>query len=155
MFPTWVPLRHATVAAVIAWIVLLSWWCPATARAHGPGQGPVPVFEIERIRLEGYLGAPRPRSGATDLTLGYKDKIYRFQLTRLRVLTGTELYSHILATVQPYRPNFILRGPASTMRKLDSARPGEPITITGTIHASRQSVLVEDIKVGPADKEQP
>lgn len=153
MFPTSFPRRHATVAAAIAWMLLLPWWRTATAWAHGPGQGP--VFEIERIRLEGYLGAPHPRSVATDLTLGYKDKIYRFQLTRLRVLTGTELYSHILARVQPYRPNFILRGPSSVMRQLDSARPGDLVTITGTIHASRQSVLVEDVKVGPAGKPQP
>jgi hypothetical protein len=124
--------------------------CRAAATwAQSPVQMPPPVFEIERIRIEGYLGTPQPRSGTTDLTLGHKVKIYRFQLTRLQVLFGNEPYSHILADVQPYRPNFVLYGPKSEMRKLDTAQLGERIEITGTIHEGGRNVLVQDIKVGP------
>lgn len=133
------------------WVVLVPLCYAATTLAQWPGQPP-PVVQIERIRLEGHFGPPEPRSAATDLTLGYKEKIYHFQLTQLRVLYGTELYSHILATVQPFRPNFILRGRESEMRKLETLPPGEPVAITGVIHPGGQNVLVEAIQVGPENK---
>jgi hypothetical protein len=129
--------------------VVVALWDAAAMRTQSSAQMPPPVFEVERIRIEGYLGAPQLRPATTDLTLGYKGKIYRFQLMRLRVLFGDQLYSHILADVQPYRPNFILYGPPSELRKLDTIRPGEPIEITGTIHGGGRSVLVQSIRVEP------
>jgi hypothetical protein len=121
----------------------------AAPRAQSLAQMPPPVFEVERIRIEGYLGAPSPGAATTNLTLGYKGEIYRLQLTRLQVLFGNVLYPDILADVQPYRPNFILYGPPGELGKLAAARPGEPIEITGTIHAGGRSVLVQSLRVGP------
>ena len=142
--------RFASLDGRWVWVVLLAMWFAATALAQWPGQPP-PVSNVDRIRLEGQLGGPQPHSTATDLTLGYQDKIYRFQLTRLRVLRGTRLYSRILANVEPYRPNFVLRGRDSEIRKIDSVRPGEPVAITGFIHESGRNVLVETIEVGSGD----
>ncbi len=125
-------------------------WCTARGAADArPVQVPLPVFEGRRISLEGRWGPPASPSGAPVLTLGYRATIYEFQLVRLRVLTGSVLYSRILADVQPYRPNFLLRGPRAEMRKLAAIRPGEHVVIIGWIPAGGNDVLVSSILVVP------
>jgi hypothetical protein len=143
------PGRRREVAGIVICAVVVALCHAAATRAQSLAQMPAPVFEVERICIEGYLGPPQPRPRTTELTLGYKGKISRFQLTRLQVLFGDELYSDILAGVQPYRPNFILHGPPSEMEKLDTARPGEPVEISGTIHEGGRNVLVQSIRVRP------
>ncbi len=129
-------------------------WCAAVGGAPArpvqfPAPGPIPAFEVQRISLEGLWGVRAARSSATTLTLGYKATIYDFELIRLRVLNGNTLYSQILANVQPYRPNFLLRGPEPEMQTLVTTRPGEHVEIVGWIHSGGRDMFVSSVQVRP------
>ncbi len=142
-----IPTGWQRITSVAAYALV---WGTALGRADAlPAQMPAPIFEVQRISLEGRWGPAPPGSDATALTLGYKAKIYELQLVRLRVLNGSVLYSRILANVQPYRPNFLLRGPDAEMHKLAGLRSGERVEITGWIHAGGREMLVSSIRMKP------
>ena len=65
----------------------------------------------------------------------------------MRLLSGDRLASSVLDQVRPYRPNFILRGPVELLRKLDGARPGAHVTITGTYRSGMRDLLVGSLEV--------
>lgn len=114
------------------------------------------VPEVNMVRLEGHLGPPRPTDkGATNLWLNHAGKEYRFQLTELRVLTGSRTASRILADVQPYRPSFFLRGADTMAQRLAGARSNDRIQINGYLRAGARDLMVTEVTVSPATSPAP
>jgi len=117
---------------------------------------PAPAPEVNLIRFEGHLGPPQPSDrGGTNLWLNHGGKEYRFQLTRLRVLTGTRMASRIIADVQPYRPSLFLRGAETMTQRLVTARPSDRIQINGYLRAGTRDLMVTEVMVSTAARETP
>lgn len=120
---------------------------PASARRLGR------VPQIELLRFEGRVGAPRPDDkGTTDLQLGHGKKEYRFQLKELRVLSGGRLPGSVLAEVSPYRPNFFLRGADAMVQRLAEAGAEDSVTIMGYRRAGSRDLMVTEVEVTPPAK---
>ncbi len=128
-------------AALIGTFVIVNATTPAPARVPR-------VVQVYLLRLEGHLGARRANDkGVTNLWLNHHGKSYRFQLSRLRVLTGDRLYSSIIAEVQPYRPNFFLRGADTMVQRLDNAAANDRIAITAYWRSGTRDLMVNEVTV--------
>lgn len=109
---------------------------------------PLVPMRAYQVRLEGRLGAPRDSDkGTFDLTLGFKRKDFRLQLSELRVLSGGILPNQILNAVDPYKPNIFLRGADETLQPLLDADSDEFVEITGYLRG--RDLLVSHARVLP------
>jgi hypothetical protein len=99
-----------------------------------------------QVRFRGRLGPPRDSDrGTFDLTLAYKGKNFRLQLTELLVLSGGVLSNQLLNAVEPYRPNFFLRARQETMQPLLDARADDVVEMTGYLRG--RHLLVSEVRI--------
>ena len=135
--------RSRRAAAVAVALVLL-----LLAGEAGARRAVVP--EVYLLRLEGYLREAFPDDrGTEDLTLDWRRKHYRFQLTELKVMSGGRLPGDILSAVSLYRPNFLLFGPEAMQHRLDEAKPGALVQIIGYFRSGPRTLMVNEVNVLP------
>jgi hypothetical protein len=133
-------LSGAAVLLAVATTLIVE---PALARRFGT--------QIDLLRLEGRLGAPRPDDkGTEDLTLQDGRDELHFQLTDLRVMNSGRLAGDVLAAVRPYRPTFYLRGPDELKQKLRAAGENDRLTIMGYRRLGSRDLMVSGVEVVPA-----
>lgn len=136
--------RHRRQALVVA---VLSIGFVVALRAESDARRLAPLSHPELIRLAGSVREPRPEDkGTDDLTLDVKGKTYRFQLTDLKVMSGSRLPGSILAAVRLYRPNFFLHGPEVMTSRLDQAKPDNVIVILGYFRLGSRTLMVNEIR---------
>ena len=116
---------------------------PVGARRPGAGRA-------SQLRLEGYLGAlPPGQTTEAELTIQWGGASHPFQVTKARLLSGDRLAASVLDEVRPYRPNFILRGPAELLGRLDEAGPERRVTITGQYRSGGRDLYVGAVELEP------
>lgn len=134
------PVRLAWLAALCA-IALAP---PARAGTPAPVLPGPPVL----IRLEGTRGAPTAGAPyAPEVRLFLRGKDLPFRLDRLRVLSGTMLASRILDAVRPYESQFVLRGPASLLARVEGLADGEWAAIEGSFRFASRDLLISRVEL--------
>lgn len=94
--------------------------------------GIIPQSRTTLIVLDGTWGPPRPgHAAAADLILARGDAHYRVQVEQVRVLMGDVSGQDVIAEASARRPAFRLRGPEELLKRLDQAKAGAHVEITG------------------------
>ena len=122
---------------VLALVVALAPW---TARAQ---PGPRPVL----LRMEGHVGARRPEDrGLSRLTFRRGKAVFEFQVDEIWVLSGDAVGLDILAEVEPYKPSMSLAGAPELVDRLQHARPGELLEVTGYFRRGQRIFTVSGVE---------
>ena len=99
-----------------------------------------------RIRLEGYLGPPPDgRREEADLTLRVGKQDLRFQVTKATMLSGG-LAAEVFDRVEPYKPNFTLRGAKELLARVAGTPPGKRHVIVGQGRYGTRDLLVGSVE---------
>ena len=99
-----------------------------------------------RIRMEGYVGAPpEGRREEADLTLRVGKGDVRFRVTKGTMLSGG-LAADVYKLVEPYKPNFTLRGPKELLARVSGSPPGKRIVIVGQGRYGTRDLLVGSVE---------
>ncbi len=133
-----------------ATVLLFAWGCwsgVAAAGRHGAGVSVGGSLRVTLLRLEGTFGPASP--GTKELILEWERKLLIFQLREIRVLSGGRLGSDVLDEVQPFRPSFILRGPAEILHPLEDVAPSARVAITGYYRRAARNLFVSAIDIQP------
>lgn len=102
---------------------------------------------LYKLRLDGYVGdPPEGRRERADLQLRAGQKTLRFQVTTATVLSGEVMASTIFSRVRPYRPNFILRGQAALVGRVEGAAPGDRLRIVGAWRPGSRDLLLSSVE---------
>jgi hypothetical protein len=99
-----------------------------------------------RIRMEGYLGPPPDgRREEADLTLRVGKSDLRFQVTKATMLSGG-LAAKVFELVEPYKPNFTLRGAKEMLARVAATPPGQRLVIVGQGRYGTRDLLVGSVE---------
>jgi hypothetical protein len=99
-----------------------------------------------RIRMEGYPGPPADgRREEADLTLRVGKADVRFQVTKATMLSGG-LAADVFDRVEPYKPNFTLRGPKELLARVTATPPGKQLVIIGQGRLGTRDLLVGSVE---------
>jgi hypothetical protein len=141
-------MREQLVAAVALVAAVL----PGAAAEGRMGQ------RLYRLRLDGYVGSPpEGRREMAELMLRAAQKNVQFQVTGATVLSGKLLPAQVFSRVQPYVPNFVLRGPEKLVAAVASAEPGARLRIEGGWRPGTRDLLVSSVepKQAPGEAKAP
>ena len=113
----------------------------ASARPMGVGS------TLQRLQLEGYIGPPaQGRPEEADLQLSCDGKTQRFQVTKGKLLSGTQLIANVYDRVRPYKPNFFVRGPQDLVNRCVDAKPGDHLRMSGAWRGGGRDLYVSAIE---------
>jgi hypothetical protein len=118
----------------------------AIAVAHG-GQGRLGGTAPVLLRIEGYVGPPRPGPrNLADLTLRRGETTLRFQVEEMWVLSGDLVGLDIIDEVRPYDPNMTLAGPPEVLDRLAAASPFEPLQVSGYFRRGQRILMLSSVE---------
>lgn len=109
-----------------------------------------------QIRTVGYIGATHDPLPEVTLVLSHPGGPTRFNVTKLRILTGDVSPANVITALQPYKYRLQLRGPDELRRKLSAAEPSDQVEIIGFIRIAERLLMASAINVSkPAPSADP
>ncbi len=131
-------IRHVIIGTLIG--LTLAAGAVAGDRSQPPG-----LPRPNEIYIEGFVGEPPATVSEATWTLKCLGHVYRFTVTKLRVLVGDVSYMDVIEDARPYRIAFTLRGDQPTLRHFSDADPGKKIAIIAYQRTGGRDLLVADI----------
>ncbi len=116
----------------------------ADAVASDRGQPPG-LPRPNQLRIEGFVGEPPATASEATWTLKCLGHVYRFTVTKLRVLVGDVSYMDVIEEARPYRVAFTLHGDQRSLRRFSDADPGKKIAIIAYQRTGWRYLLVANI----------
>jgi hypothetical protein len=125
------------VALVLAFLV-----APMLADARSDfGQRPL------LLRFEGHVGAPRDGDrNIFELTMRRENRVIRFTIDEVWVLSGDALGMQVLDELRPYDPNVSVAGPREVVDRLEHADPNDRLEVTGFLRVGQRILQLSGVE---------
>ena len=126
------------VALLLALLV-----CPVAVPAWALDFGLRPLL----LRFEGHVGAPRDGDrNIFELTMRRDDRIIRFTVDEVWVLSGDALGMQVLDELRPYDPNVSVAGPREVVDRMEHADPNDRLEMTGFLRIGQRILQLSGVE---------
>src|SRR5512147_573008 len=99
------------------------------------------------LRFEGHVGAPREGDrNIFELTMRREDRIIRFAIDEVWVLSGDALGMQVLDELRPYDPNVSVAGPREVVDRLVHADPKDRLEVTGFLRVGQRILQLSAVE---------
>jgi hypothetical protein len=99
------------------------------------------------LRFEGHVGAPREGDrNIFELTMRRQDRIMRFTIDEVWVLSGDALGMQVLDELRPYDPNVSVAGPREVVDRLEHADPKDRLEVTGFLRVGQRILQLSGVE---------
>jgi hypothetical protein len=99
------------------------------------------------LRFEGHVAAPREGDrNIFELTMRREDRIIRFTIDEVWVLSGDALGMQVLDQLRPYDPNVSVAGPREVVDRLEHADPNDRLEVTGFLRVGQRILQLSGVE---------